>query len=873
MNIINYLYNKSKSIYNRNINAYNYNNIENENLISNFVDISNGYSNHSCSSKSSSRTLMQGDRNNVSTGHRKKGREERSPVVKMIGPVVRSSVRSEVGMTRAQSDRMDQAKNIASREDDQGKKNQNYEFNVHNIGFDSKVYKNRCDGVCVLNDNIYIFDKIKKCIYLYTPYNNVWYIFLNICEEMSVNKNSNLELTNFYMKNRPEQTIEGNFHHLSNISFMNYTDVVYLNNCIFIISSNCHFMNFCKVNMLNMNTLFGTIVVESAQSNFADFAELLRGLRGDQTERNEQEHANDDEMNRMGQPSSWDAKPGGSSSLQEAPNRPNQTNTTVSSVEQTMCSDQAGTVESAHIQNGHRRSNDDDSQRSHLDEYVSGISEFFEFSELSELCDFSELFPNDEKNPFKKMKRLIKARDFFSICSVNESCYSLIYLFGGKGSTVKRANEYVDIIYNDLYVYDFYRNRWMELYQYRSDEDGCAPEERSNPEQARQDNSLLRTHLDESAANRSDNGNILYFKPGDTASPVGLQNEIALENDTRNAEECFNDSFFLLTSNDAFSNDNTTQSSKVKMDGGAINQDSLRRNVDTVDSIATVATSTAERHSNSFGHAKGESWDRHPISGDQREVPKKGGEEADDTCSDLYSLIFDTCEEATGGKAKNAKCAGMHGESTPVESPQQTRTNIYHERNDPPCKDCLQGKKCKYICNLIANGVKIRRIPWLGKRAGHSCVYYKNNLYIFGGISYYSFNRNKINLKFCDNLFLYNIESNRCFEIMAKGSIPEKRYRHGCVIINDYMFVIGGECKSSSLPKNDLFFYDFKTSVWTEVVINTKVGSHSLYKTVWLENFGSIYMFGSSILRLTKKNFQYTPSYKNNQKRLENRRF
>ncbi|KJP88262.1 hypothetical protein AK88_02043 [Plasmodium fragile] len=871
MNIINYLYNKSKSIYNRNINAYNYNNIENENLISNFVDISNGYSNHSCSSKSSSRTLMLGD-NDVHTGRRTQSREERPAVVRRFGRVGRSGMGTvgatgSMSMPRSQSDRIDQVKNIASREEDQGQKNHIYEFNVHNIGFDTKVYKNRCDGVCVLNDNIYIFDKIKKCIYLYTPYNNVWYIFLNICEEMSVNKNGNLELTNSYV-NRPKQSIEGSFSHLSNISFMNYTDVVYLNNCIFIISSNCHFMNFCKVNMLNMNTLFGTVVVESAQSKFADFAQLLRMLRGGETDRKEHGNSDEDEIRHVRQPSSWDVKRGGSSPLQETPSGLKGSNPTLPRMEQTMCSNEVGAVESGHMHDSQRESGDEDIQGSHFDEYVSGISEFSEFSEL---CEFSDLFPNEEKNVFKNMKRLIKARDFFSICSVNESCYSLIYLFGGKGSTVKKGHEYVDIIYNDLYVYDFYRNRWMELYQYRSDKGGgCTSEERTNQEETSQDNSLLRTHLQESTTNRKDNSNILYFKQGDTSSPPS-----GIQNDTRSAEECFNDNSFLLTSNDAFTNDNRTQSSKVQMDGGAVNlRDSLRRNGGTVDSIATVATSTADRHSDSFSHAKGEPWERNLMSGDRRGVANKE-EQVDDTCSDLYSLIFDIREEeATDGKAKkNAEWEGVHSEMKPVESPQHTRTNIYHERNDPPCKDCVQGKKCKYICDLISNGVKIRSIPWLGKRAGHSCTYYKNNLYIFGGISYYSFNSNKINLTFCDNLFLYNIESNKCFEIMAKGSIPEKRYRHGCVIVNDYMFVIGGECKSSSLPRNDLFFYDFKTSVWTEVVINTKVGSHSLYKTVWLENFGSIYMFGSSILRLTKKNFQYTPSYKNNQKRLENRRF
>lgn len=232
----------------------------------------------------------------------------------------------------------------------------------------------------------------------------------------------------------------------------------------------------------------------------------------------------------------------------------------------------------------------------------------------------------------------------------------------------------------------------------------------------------------------------------------------------------------------------------------------------------------------------------------------------------LYNLIFDSVSILSDEKSNH--CLG--NSSNAYLSPFIDNSNINEEvKNDNEkvkgsCINCRKNAKCKYICEMIKKNIKMKKLKWLGRRAGHTCNYYKNNLYIFGGINYYSFNKNKINLNFCNNLYLYNIETNACFEILGKGNIPEKRYRHSSIIINDYMFILGGECKNSTLPKNDLFFYNFENSVWSEIIINSTIGSHALYKSIWLENFGSIYMFGASILRLTKKNFQYTPPYKSN---------
>lgn len=352
MNIINYLYQKSKNIYNRNTNLYNYNNIENENLISNFVDVTNN-SNLCYSKESSSQSSIF--MNKSDHIYRNKKNKKKKKIIKKDQSIIENDSMSNNSSTnyygdfynnnmnnykdvikkkkyykgdetfvcyninKKEKNKMNINENkkfkgkyyndninvninkydIKSKYEDKNKCNNNiknnlnftksssnnnkindndlikknvYEFNIDNIGFDSKVYKNRCDGVCVLNDNIYIFDKIKKCIYLYTPYNNVWYIFLNIYEEMSLRKNTLLSLCSSDIKNDINVNINKSYYkYHNNISFINYTDMVYLNNSLFIISSNAHFMNICKINVHNMNTLFSTIVVDTFNDEINNF--------------------------------------------------------------------------------------------------------------------------------------------------------------------------------------------------------------------------------------------------------------------------------------------------------------------------------------------------------------------------------------------------------------------------------------------------------------------------------------------------------------------------------------------------------------------------------------------------------------------------
>ncbi|SOV16513.1 conserved Plasmodium protein, unknown function [Plasmodium sp. gorilla clade G2] len=1041
MNIINYLYQKSKNIYNRNINLYNYNNIENENLISNFVDVTNNsnlcYSkessshssifmnkndhiyrnkknkkknkiknnkdksiidNDSMSNNSSSnnycgdfynnnimnnyndvivkKKYYKGDETHVSYNINKKKEKN-----KMKGKYYNDNISVNVNINinnydiKLKYDDKNKYKNNNIKNnlnstkcssnnnntyDNQGEKNNVYEFNIDNIGFDSKVYKNRCDGVCVLNDNIYIFDKIKKCIYLYTPYNNVWYIFLNIYEEMSLRKNTLLSISNCDIKNDLNENINKSYYkYHNNISFINYTDMVYLNNSLFIISSNAHFMNICKINVYNMNTLFSTIVVDTfndEMNNFQTFFNLIKrnsDVNSDKTTMNKKKDTkkekkeldifddkkiykcdNNDTDNYNDNNNDNNCNVHNNNKRNDFKNKhkniDNYTNNCFTcddhknisndiscddykNIQNDLCFDKNGGSNNFYDQIGYNNNNISKNESRDLHEDIKKMnqdkcteSSQFYFNSKSEynnnyeeyvngMSEIYEFLQNEKNNFFKKKKRIIKARDYFSICSVNEDCYSLIYLFGGKGNTIKNKDEYIDVIYNDLYLYDFYNNKWVELYPFKQNEKN----KKNINFELINDNSLID---DIHIKKRNDNLLLDIDKNLNTCNEKKSYSDDICD-DIFDEQKNYDD-FSLFSCNNILPNNCEENNDSPNVPNKGLGKNTYDQITTTVGTIGTISStnfgndivesvgevtdvrgsfdnvicssSTTNIKNNEQNKDNNYEMDHHMDSLLNNSINNNNNNINNYPTEDVYNLICDSSDNLDFKHINNNKCEKSDINMYPNDTYNKNhnkcniltneKTNIYHERNDFLCFNCLNNKKCTYICDIIKNDIKIKSIEWLSKRAGHSCVYYKSNLYIFGGIDFYSFNSNKINLNFCNNLFIYNIETNKCFEIIGKGEIPEKRYRHSCVLINDYMFIIGGECKNSSLPKYDIYFYDFSNSVWTEILINSKIGSNSLYKTVWLENFGSIYLFGSSIIRLTKKDFQYLPYNKKKKK-------
>lgn len=730
-------------------------------------------------------------------------------------------------------------------------------FKVDYIRHDKKIYQNRCDGVCALNDNIYIFDKIKKCIYLYTPYNNVWHIFLGIYEEVATKRKGNVSsVSDHEHVNEKEKNIHPaeNFKYLNNISFTNYTDMVFLNNCIFVISSNSQFMNMCKVNIENMNTIFNTIIVDSVNERVPNFEEILKSIK----KKNKQTKGHKEELCTDKQ----------NAKREDTAEEVFEKNTSVekynalkySSLMKKETYSETDVINVEYLTSNSGKDNFSNCNESEeCNEYTKGAFEIGNYLKNNDTEKENTYFEKKRK----KEKKIIKPRDLFSLCSVNESCYSLMYLFGGKGNSVKHKNEYVDNIYNDLYVYDFYKNKWFELYIYKPVE--------KEPESS---NSVL-------------NGEMYKHSSNERA----MCNEFPTLESKIETDQCqFKKDFASWTTERAYKQAKQTEET-----------DKTERSVTSRIKCSQTTKAANSKISSVLNEGSGSSF---PDLGPSElfqwgEEKKESSSDALKTGRSDYNVptisrinrsrsndinlikLNSNSNSVTSYRVDSSSSVCAGNRSTEMDSTMllKTKRSTVSEkcamleekmRKNSFCVTCAnnvnseKGKKvCTYICDLQKNNIRLRKIKWLHRRAGHSCVYYKNNLYIFGGISYYSFTSNKINLKFCNNLYLYNIESNECFEILTKGKIPEKRYRHSCVLINDYMFILGGETQNSTLPKNDLFYYNFSNSVWTEINLSSQVNFHSLYKTVWLENFGSIYMFGSSILRLTKKDFQYTPAYKN----------
>lgn len=922
MNIINYIYDKSKKIYNISSNTSN-SPIENENLINKFSDASNH--NSSFSYKHSAKRCHKYSLSpshflklNVKILKKKKGKNKNAKSDVFANRDIDRNSKSDLSVTYKNEEAYQEShgcldytsiskseevyktndsnvqvgsedemsfpkkwrQKYSKKEGVQEKEEENVEngkkkkkwctdpsfnehilaqggFKVDYIRHDKKIYQNRCDGVCALNDNIYIFDKIKKCIYLYTPYNNVWHIFLGIYEEVATKRKGNVssvsdhEHVNEKVKsNHPAD----NFKYLNNISFTNYTDMVFLNNCIFVISSNSQFMNMCKVNIENMNTIFNTILVDSVNEQVSNFKDILKSIK----KKNKQTMGRVEELCSDKQNIKREDEAEEAFEKNTSVEKYNVLKSSSLMKKEIYCE-----PDSIHLEYLKRNSGEDNlsscNESDECNEYTKGSFEIGNYLKNNDGENENTYFEKKRK----KEKKIIKPRDLFSLCSVNESCYSLMYLFGGKGNSVKHKNEYVDNIYNDLYVYDFYENKWFELYIYKTSE--------SEPQSS---NSVINEEMCKESCNEG----AMFNEPS------------TLEGKRETDRWQFKKDFASWTTEGAYTHTKKTEATD-KVEKSVSSQVKC---ANTIEVANTKISSVMNEGSGSF------------FPDFRRSEFFQLGEQKKESSADSLKKRRNDCSVSTTSRininrsndvnliklssyssslisnrmsSSNSVCSGNRSTELKNSMLLKTKESVGSEkcvineeevRKKPFCVTCAnhinnaKGKRaCTYICDLQKNNIRLRKIKWLHRRAGHSCVYYKGNLYFFGGISYYSFTSNKINLKFCNNLYLYNIESNECFEILAKGKIPEKRYRHSCVLINDYMFILGGETQNSTLPKNDLFYYNFSNSVWAEINLSSQVNFHSLYKTVWLENFGSIYMFGSSILRLTKKDFQYTPAYKN----------
>eukprot|EP01080_Neovahlkampfia_damariscottae_P005805 gene5805-9628_t len=147
----------------------------------------------------------------------------------------------------------------------------------------------------------------------------------------------------------------------------------------------------------------------------------------------------------------------------------------------------------------------------------------------------------------------------------------------------------------------------------------------------------------------------------------------------------------------------------------------------------------------------------------------------------------------------------------------------------------------------------------LGARCFHSCVILKNQLFVFGGITKnhtknyffkFDFSEDKwteieiesspeqrfgqsMNLKddskiilfggeckseFYNDIHQYDIENNKWEHIKPENTeiIPAGRSKHSSFLLDDCLWIFGGHL-GNGIYKNELFKFNFKTKLWSEV--------------------------------------------------------
>lgn len=107
---------------------------------------------------------------------------------------------------------------------------------------------------------------------------------------------------------------------------------------------------------------------------------------------------------------------------------------------------------------------------------------------------------------------------------------------------------------------------------------------------------------------------------------------------------------------------------------------------------------------------------------------------------------------------------------------------------------------------------------YVSPRAAHTAIVSNNKMYVFGGVTS-SLNNN--DLEYLQSFIYFDFKTNTWTEIESTGDIPRARAGHGMTITDDDMIYIWGGRYGSSIY-NDLIKFNLKLSKWEKVKIQNK---------------------------------------------------
>ncbi|CAN0328758.1 unnamed protein product [Ectocarpus sp. 12 AP-2014] len=93
---------------------------------------------------------------------------------------------------------------------------------------------------------------------------------------------------------------------------------------------------------------------------------------------------------------------------------------------------------------------------------------------------------------------------------------------------------------------------------------------------------------------------------------------------------------------------------------------------------------------------------------------------------------------------------------------------------------------------------------------GQSVCTYGDNLLLFGGST---------GLHYTNDLFEYNVRTNKWKRLVTSGRMPSPRYKHQAVVVGHKMYVIGGGCFKPEQSGIDLYCLDLRSLVWEETIM------------------------------------------------------
>ena len=125
-----------------------------------------------------------------------------------------------------------------------------------------------------------------------------------------------------------------------------------------------------------------------------------------------------------------------------------------------------------------------------------------------------------------------------------------------------------------------------------------------------------------------------------------------------------------------------------------------------------------------------------------------------------------------------------------------------------------------------------------GGRSSHSCNVIDNRLYVFGG-------ENTPRIPVNNTLYCYDLEKSSWVKLNVKGQAPCARIAHAAAVVEKKLFIFGGrtgiDMGEGSL--NDLHCFNTETLTWSEIKCQGQVPSARSYHAM-VSRGQQLYLFG-----------------------------